>query len=639
VKRCIMVGDPKQLPATVLSTSPRVVQGLGRSLFERLQQAKRSRVFLLGTQYRMHPAIARFPSAHFYGGRLRNGAAVRAPEYWQPYHFDRRSRFGPLSFLDTAGCAAAAEDRSGGGSVANAGEARIVCALLEALFRQYPDELCGAGKVAVLTPYKRQVAVVRRELGASRVLLGADVEVSTIDGIQGREKQLVVLSTVRGGSSSLSGIGFVKDERRMNVALTRARLSLIVVGNAASLAQGSRHWASLVRHCELTNSIQQVKSPRELFPEAFVVPSGRMPKPARLPAPADLPALSDGEDGSGPGAMDSADGRDGEGEGEGESGSGSGSGSGSESESASDGEGQGEVKGEGGLERRPAAGLAARVSDPAGVGRRDSIGTRIRKQVEASPVALGRRPAVSLTAAAGGAPAGARTTRSLVPPVARGAKPGALRVHPPPLRRSTVRAVPRSDLSSSTPPPPPPPSPPPPSADDRVPEKALPPAAETARARAGTSCIGASSGKRPLSRRPTTGTARAPPPKRVRMAATAGSVSKDADRLRAIRGASKAAARPPTQPATATHGAITEPVAVRRPLPVRPPVPYAAYAAAASACQGRQVSEVTRTAPSSTAAAPPKPAAFSLLAMSQALDKTGDARRRATLAKEQSAKK
>lgn len=291
VSRCFMVGDPKQLPATVLSNNGDIVKGLGRSLFERLQDAKYSRVHLLGTQYRMHPLIASFPSSHFYDSRLRNGPCVKSVDMWKPYHFDKKVRFGPLTFLDTSRAPGVSERKSGGGSIANRGEAKIVCSLLAALFKQYPSELLEQGEVAVLTPYKQQVSVIRQEINNVRSLSRSEIEVSTVDGIQGREKAIVIVSTVRGGRSG-HGIGFVNDVQRMNVALTRAKLSLVVVGDAQRLASHSSDWSAFIQHCSAKSRILQVKSTQELFPESFARNGReRLPAPGKLPSLDALPAL------------------------------------------------------------------------------------------------------------------------------------------------------------------------------------------------------------------------------------------------------------------------------------------------------------------------------------------------------------
>eukprot|EP01050_Picozoa_sp_SAG11_P008935 SAG11_NODE_811_length_7065_cov_2.641114_3_plen_1861_part_00 len=229
--RAVLVGDPRQLPATVLSMAAQAAQA-GRSLFARLQ-ACRFAVQMLDTQYRMHPAIAAFPSRHFYGAKLRDGSNVldRTPPLYA-----QRAQFGPAVFWDVH----SVESRSGA-SICNALEAAVVARLLRALFAAYPG-VSFKGKVGVLTPYSAQ----RSELGAAcrRALTAAQngwVEINTVDGFQGREKDIIVFSCVRapkapkaeGGSEGGGrGIGFLADVRRMNVALTRARHACWVVGHA-----------------------------------------------------------------------------------------------------------------------------------------------------------------------------------------------------------------------------------------------------------------------------------------------------------------------------------------------------------------------------------------------------------------------
>ena len=121
-------------------------------------------------------------------------------------------------------------------------EARACVAIICALRKLMP----GGGeqvqqRVAVMSPYRRQCAEIRRRLGAAGL---QGVEVSSVDSFQGREVDVALLSCVRSGRG---GLGFVADVRRLNVALTRARCSLLVVGDAATLAQ-SEHWAALVAH-------------------------------------------------------------------------------------------------------------------------------------------------------------------------------------------------------------------------------------------------------------------------------------------------------------------------------------------------------------------------------------------------------
>ena len=232
INRCILVGDPQQLPATV--TSRKADDNLyARSLFERLQAAGHSSA-LLAVQYRMHPSIRAFPSNHFYGGKLRDclGEGGRNASW----HSD--CRFGPFVFYDIKG----EEDGGRGGtSRSNPLEAKACVALLQALVRLLPGDVAKLKRVAIMSPYQSQCSEIRRRLTTARL---QDIEVSSIDAFQGREIDVAVLSCVRSGRG---GLGFVADIRRLNVALTRARCSLLIVGDAATLSQ-NEHWAHLIAH-------------------------------------------------------------------------------------------------------------------------------------------------------------------------------------------------------------------------------------------------------------------------------------------------------------------------------------------------------------------------------------------------------
>lgn len=265
-QHCVMVGDPNQLPATVLSSNRLVVDAGSTSFFERSADTSVSEVHLLNVQYRMHPIICQFPSIQFYGGRLLCGPNVVERRYHRAYHLDKLRRFGPLSLLDTDNCSHTMESRSSKtNSSFNEGEARIIQIALVTLFRCYPFEYLS-GEVAVLTPYSAQVSLIRRMINERSELREADITVSTVDGIQGREKPFVFLSTVRDGTSR--GIGFVKDRRRMNVAMTRPQYSLVVVGNAKALKSGSDDWGSFVAHCTAMDAILKVPDcAGDLFPE------------------------------------------------------------------------------------------------------------------------------------------------------------------------------------------------------------------------------------------------------------------------------------------------------------------------------------------------------------------------------------
>ena len=248
--RCILVGDPQQLPATVLSSG---VAGLayGQSLLERMCSAGQH-IQLLDTQYRMHPAISAFPRRYFYQGRLRDDETVQGDHRAKPYHRDViRPKLGPYVFLDIS---EGEERRSKDDrSIFNPAEAELASLIYSKLKKEYANDklfeseskLHGAVHgFGVVTPYKRQLQELRQSFDRSGIPL-SDVEIDTVDSFQGREKDVIVFSCVRTAAYN-RGIGFVRDVRRMNVGLTRARCSLIILGSAEALAAGSKDWAELV---------------------------------------------------------------------------------------------------------------------------------------------------------------------------------------------------------------------------------------------------------------------------------------------------------------------------------------------------------------------------------------------------------
>ncbi|KAH7281053.1 hypothetical protein KP509_36G027600 [Ceratopteris richardii] len=249
-KQVFLVGDPLQLPATVLSTVA-IQHGYSMSLFKRFQKAGYP-VHMLKTQYRMHPQIREFPSEEFYDEALIDGSSVEAQTN-RPWHIHRC--FGPFSFFDIDG-----EETQpvGSGSWVNNEEVEFVLVLYRHLIARFP-ELKGGSDVAVISPYKQQVKLFRQRF---RDLLGTEgahaVDVNTVDGFQGREKDVAIFSCVRANSGK--GIGFLSDFRRMNVGLTRARSSMLVVGSASTLMQ-DKHWGNLVKSAQRRKRIFKVSKP------------------------------------------------------------------------------------------------------------------------------------------------------------------------------------------------------------------------------------------------------------------------------------------------------------------------------------------------------------------------------------------
>jgi senataxin len=241
-RRCVLVGDPQQLPSTVLSTAAQGVS-FQRSLFERFTSLGAEAV-LLSVQYRMHPEIRAFPSRAFYEGRLRDSESVIAapPE---SYHASWPLR--PYVLFDAS---QGKEKRSTVGSVSNPYEALIVVSLVRRLERTLwrKNGETVDGRCAIITPYKAQRSKIRdafaRVYGDESAMHRLGIVVSTVDGFQGQEADVIIFSTVRGGAGR-GGIGFLQDVKRMNVALTRARRSLWIVGRVDAL-EGNPMWKDLV---------------------------------------------------------------------------------------------------------------------------------------------------------------------------------------------------------------------------------------------------------------------------------------------------------------------------------------------------------------------------------------------------------
>jgi superfamily I DNA and/or RNA helicase len=218
-----------QLPPTVLSREAEA-GGLGVSLFERWARLHPGGAVMLEEQHRMNRLIMDWPSRALYGGRLRAHPDVA------DHALDDR----PLLFVDTAGRGFEEETPEGSDSKQNPGEAALAASEVERILALG----VAPAEVAVISPYDAQVQRLRQLL-AARVEEG--LEVDTVDGFQGREKEAVVVSLVRSGAAG--EVGFLADVRRVNVAVTRARRKLVVVGDSAAVSRHPFH-AGLVRHAQ-----------------------------------------------------------------------------------------------------------------------------------------------------------------------------------------------------------------------------------------------------------------------------------------------------------------------------------------------------------------------------------------------------
>ena len=233
--KCIMVGDPKQLPPTVLSREAARFQ-YEQSLFVRMQKNGPDDVHLLDTQYRMHPDISAFPSRAFYEGRLLDGDGMSSLRV-RPWH--RNPMLGPYRFFNVQGY----HQSSKGHSLINTAELDVALQLFERLQTDHKG-LDLSGKVGIITPYKSQLRELRsRFVARYGESIFKMIEFNTTDAFQGRESEIIIFSCVR--ASANQGIGFLSDIRRMNVGITRAKSSLWVLGNAQSLARGE-YWNRLI---------------------------------------------------------------------------------------------------------------------------------------------------------------------------------------------------------------------------------------------------------------------------------------------------------------------------------------------------------------------------------------------------------
>ncbi|MEM7370513.1 MAG: AAA domain-containing protein [Bacteroidota bacterium] len=229
--RVIMAGDHCQLPPTVKSTQAEK-KGLGRTLFEQIIDKKEVSV-MLKQQYRMHQQIMGFSGKTFYDDQLEADASV-ANRVIGP-------NFPPLEFVDTAGCGFDEQRDPQTQSVSNPDEAQLLLRHLATLLIQVQQEVPllieQRISIAIIAPYKQQVRTLREQLHNSPLL--SDflplISINTVDGFQGQERDIVYLSLTR--SNRKGEIGFLRDIRRTNVALTRAKQKLVVIGDSATLAK------------------------------------------------------------------------------------------------------------------------------------------------------------------------------------------------------------------------------------------------------------------------------------------------------------------------------------------------------------------------------------------------------------------
>ncbi len=218
----VLAGDPWQLPPTVLSQEAAAL-GLGVSILESAMHHV-PEVHLLDTQYRMRASIAGFSSARFYRSLLRTADHLRD----EGVH---------ITFVDTAGTGMEEVEGPEGTSLQNPGELDIVLQLID-------SESLDPAHTALISPYAGQVSAAAGKLPSG-------MRIRTIDSFQGQEDTNIIISLVRSNDSG--EIGFLKDYRRMNVALTRAKEKLFIIGDSATIGRDT-FYAAMISYVENNGS-------------------------------------------------------------------------------------------------------------------------------------------------------------------------------------------------------------------------------------------------------------------------------------------------------------------------------------------------------------------------------------------------
>ena len=202
---------------------------------------------MLRTQYRMHAQIMGFSSQQFYEGELI--AAEGVAEWTLDQGKEEPLLVQPMHFVDTAGCGYEEVHNPETLSLRNPGEAGLVLRHLSQLLSHLPkpdkEDLAASPSIGIISPYKDHVNLLRRESKEWKPLWPwlKRISIDTVDGFQGQERDIIYISLVRSNAEGI--IGFLRDTRRMNVALTRARKKLVVVGDSATLGNHGFYQAFL----------------------------------------------------------------------------------------------------------------------------------------------------------------------------------------------------------------------------------------------------------------------------------------------------------------------------------------------------------------------------------------------------------
>ncbi|KAL8194025.1 hypothetical protein R6Q57_026267 [Mikania cordata] len=238
LRHVILVGDERQLPAMVQSKICEEAE-FGRSLFERLVLIGHKK-HLLNVQYRMHPSISLFPNREFYDKSILDGVNVKSKTYGK--RFLDGDMYGSYSFINVT---SAKEELDQSHSTKNVMEVAVVGKIVANLFEEATARKQRVS-VGCISPYKAQVNAIQEKIGMKYT--GHDnyftVNVRSVDGFQGSEEDVIIISTVR--CNSKGSVGFLSNHQRTNVSLTRARYCLWILGNESTLMNSDTIWKNLI---------------------------------------------------------------------------------------------------------------------------------------------------------------------------------------------------------------------------------------------------------------------------------------------------------------------------------------------------------------------------------------------------------
>uniref|UniRef100_A0A6P4A234 uncharacterized protein LOC107422114 n=1 Tax=Ziziphus jujuba TaxID=326968 RepID=A0A6P4A234_ZIZJJ len=238
VRHAILIGDEKQLPATVKSKISEEA-AFGRSLFERLAMLGHKK-HLLNVQHRMHPSISLFPNGEFYQYQISDGPNVKKQSYNR--RFLHGTMYDSYSFINIAH---GKEEFDNKHSLKNKVEVAVISEIVSSLHKNFIETKENV-TIGIISPYKAQVYAIQENLKIYSDDDSSDftVSVRSVDGFQGGEEDVIIMSTVRcNGNGS---VGFLSNSQRANAGLTRARYCLWILGNAETLIRSGSIWNKLV---------------------------------------------------------------------------------------------------------------------------------------------------------------------------------------------------------------------------------------------------------------------------------------------------------------------------------------------------------------------------------------------------------